>query len=210
MYFESTFALFLEEIVNDRSTFEESVMEMTRRQILLLVSLAALAVQVGTKNGVAAQGSVSQAIRDACQNTLRPDVCIFILSSDPRSRDRKYPGQLAYLATLLSNEKGKESLNHISDLQKQTTDPYLKKVLNYCHDRYELGPVGHTSTALEHLNDGDHNLAAQSLSDCVAKVDECDHIFRIPPYPPSVLAETDEVMNKYCYVALELVNSLGN
>ncbi|KAG9442997.1 hypothetical protein H6P81_018851 [Aristolochia fimbriata] len=185
-------------------------MEMIRRQILLLVSLAVLAVHVCSKNGVAAQGPVSQAIRDACENIVRKDFCISILSSDPRSRDRKYPGQLAHVSILLSNEKGKESLNHISDLEKQTTDPYLKKVLNYCHDRYDLGPVGHTATAIEHFNNGDHDLAAQSLSDCVAKVDECDQVFRSPPYPPFVLGETDEIMNNYCYVALELVNSLGN
>ncbi|KAG9442995.1 hypothetical protein H6P81_018849 [Aristolochia fimbriata] len=185
-------------------------MEMARRQILLLVSLAVIAVQVCSKNGVAAQRPVSQAIQDACQNTLRPDVCISILSSDPRSRDRKYPGQLAYLSILLSNEKGKESLNHISDLEKQTTDPYLKKVLNYCYDRYDLGAVGATAKALGHFNDGEAGRAALSLSDCTAKVDECDQVFRSPPYPPSVLAETDEIMLKYCYVALELVNSLGN
>ncbi|KAG9442987.1 hypothetical protein H6P81_018841 [Aristolochia fimbriata] len=180
------------------------------RRVLVVVSLAALAVVVmhsKSVNVVAAEDPDLQVIRDLCGRARNPDFCFSMLSSDKRSRGMNF-GELIRLAIVVSNEKGKEAKNHILDLQKQTTDPLVKRILNYCGKQYDVGVVHDTDNALVNYNKGEYRLAAISIGACVATVDECASAFMSPPNPPYVMRETNEFVEKNCLVALQLVNSI--
>ncbi|KAG9441407.1 hypothetical protein H6P81_017261 [Aristolochia fimbriata] len=185
-------------------------MEIIRRLLALLVisSVAILAIHVSST--VAAQSRVvSQVIRDTCQQATHPDFCVSVLSSDDRSLGRKYPGQLTYLAIVISYEKAKEGRNHVADEEKKTTDPLVKKILNYCLDRYDIGAVDGTESAIKEFDNGNKRLAAIDLSAVFGPLDECIGAFNRPPYPANPIGATNELVTKYCYLALELLHSVG-
>ncbi|KAG9442989.1 hypothetical protein H6P81_018843 [Aristolochia fimbriata] len=176
---------------------------------VVVVSLAALAVVlICSKNIVAAEDPEFGVIRDLCERTTNQDFCFSMLSSDKRSRGMNF-GELIRLSIVVSNEKGKEGKNHILELQKQTTDPLLKKILDHCSGQYDIGVLDDTQDALNEYNQGDYRLAAISVGSCVNGIETCEDAFRSPPYPTNILRETNEYVKKHCFVSVQLVDSIS-
>ncbi|KAG9442998.1 hypothetical protein H6P81_018852 [Aristolochia fimbriata] len=189
--------------------------KLLRMPVIYLAALGALVLMICSENNVVAEVPELQVIRDLCNRTESPDFCFSILSSDPDSRGSDF-NELRFNFLRLSREKAERGVRFISALQKKTTDPLLKEILNYCSHRYERQVVRDTRTALDRYIDPDIPATLEALSWCIDAVEECEKAFKSPPYPacekafksstyPSyIMRETNELMKKYCRVARQM------
>ncbi|KAG9442999.1 hypothetical protein H6P81_018853 [Aristolochia fimbriata] len=194
----------LQTIDQSRTYRSRMAPKLLRMPVMYLAALGALVLMISSENNVVAEVPELQVIRDLCNRTESPDFCFSILSSDPNYLGSDFD-ELRSIFLTLSLGKAEEGVRFISALQKKTTDPMLKEILNYCSIRYEREVVVHTNRAgllyLERVTG-----ALKLLSWCIDAVEECGNAFKCPPYPAYVMRETNELMKKYCRVAGQLIS----
>ncbi|KAG9441393.1 hypothetical protein H6P81_017247 [Aristolochia fimbriata] len=183
-------------------------MEIIRRRLVVLLVISLVAMLAVHVTPVAARvPQVPKMIQETCDQSMHPDFCVSVLFSDPRTREEDSLSKLTYFTVVITNEKAKQGMSFVSEVEKNTTDPLGKKLLNYCVDRYEVGPVGGTENAMEDFGEdvGDKTLVANDVSSCLGPLDECNMAFNRPPYPANKIRETNDLVAKYCFLALDLI-----
>ncbi|KAG9458317.1 hypothetical protein H6P81_002825 [Aristolochia fimbriata] len=144
-------------------------------------------------------------IRAACETTAIPEFCFEMLSGDPNNRGKDLHG-LAAVAVNLANVRGISIRIYIANLQKKTTDPVLKHILDGCFGDYDTGVIYDTREAIDEFGKTDYRGSVLSMSGAASAVNQCNDSFATGSQE-NPLKDYNIYMINYLTVGVGLVNN---
>ncbi|OVA16683.1 Pectinesterase inhibitor domain [Macleaya cordata] len=125
-------------------------------------------------------------VNEVCSQTRNPNLCLNVLSSDPRTETADLFG-LCSISNNLAFINATKSLNFINYLVNIAV-PEKKDHLRMCSLYYQ-NAVEDLKHAAERMGHSNYKVVNILATDVISKVNDCENVFQSPPVFPSPLTK---------------------
>ncbi|XP_059650228.1 uncharacterized protein LOC132295988 [Cornus florida] len=142
-------------------------------------------------------------IRAVCKTTEESDVCVSVLSSDPRSITASNKTSLARIAMQITATKCLDISLYASQLLRTATDPGYKQDLEDCRDLYHEVYSGITDEGLTNFDQGRYGDVGRFTADASIASETCDE------HGIKALNQMNTLIGDFSLDAMMIVKSLS-
>ncbi|ESW26396.1 hypothetical protein PHAVU_003G116500 [Phaseolus vulgaris] len=145
-------------------------------------------------------------LEQICHQSPNYHLCVMTLRSSIHHRSREDMAGFARLTLEIVNSNSSTTLEHIHKSYGETTNPKVKKALEYCLVSYNTIVDVHLREALDAMKESNYKIAQQKIYVIIIEVESCNNKFKNLVISP--LRNTNRYVQNLCSITISIINNL--